>query len=81
MDEKRIVKVRDSISVMSEVEKSIQPIVNTCLDEIKKASETIDHGEVTTPNLILYHFVCCLSTWLTDYLMVRSTVVGFTASC
>ena len=46
MDEKRIVKVQSSIKVMSEVEKGIQPIVNTCLGEICKASEKIDHGEV-----------------------------------
>ena len=46
MDENRIVKIQESIKSMSDQEKSIQPIVNTCLEGIATASSKIDHGEV-----------------------------------
>ncbi|XP_067944722.1 cdc42-interacting protein 4 homolog isoform X2 [Watersipora subatra] len=45
MDEGRIMKLQQSVKNMSNEEKRIQPIVNTCLDGISAASEKIDHGE------------------------------------
>ncbi|KAF6019093.1 hypothetical protein EB796_022590 [Bugula neritina] len=45
LDEKRIIKIRESIKQMSDVERGIQPIINTCLDLISQSSEKVDHGE------------------------------------
>jgi len=47
LDEKRIIKIRESIKQMSDVERGIQPIINTCLDLISQSSEKVDHGEVS----------------------------------
>ena len=47
MDEKRIQKIQSSIKQMSDIEKSIQPIINTCLEGVLQASQKIDHQEVS----------------------------------
>ena len=46
MDENRIQRIQNSLKKMSDEEKGIQPIVNTCLEGISTASSKIDHGEV-----------------------------------
>ena len=47
MDERRIQKIQSSIKQMSDIEKSIQPIINTCLEGVLQASQKIDHQEVS----------------------------------
>ncbi|CAH1786841.1 unnamed protein product [Owenia fusiformis] len=45
MDEKRITQQSDFIKRSAEVERSVIPIINTCLDGIVKASESINSQE------------------------------------
>lgn len=47
LDEKRIQKIQSSMKQMSDIEKSIQPIINTCLEGVTQASQKIDHSEVS----------------------------------
>lgn len=56
MDENRVIKVQQSIKKMSDEEKNIQPIVNTCLEGVAAASQKIDHGEVGKRNAVLSGF-------------------------
>ena len=48
LDEKRISKIQSSIKQQSDIEKSIQPIINTCLEGMTQASQKIDHTEVSS---------------------------------
>ncbi|ESP04508.1 hypothetical protein LOTGIDRAFT_136131, partial [Lottia gigantea] len=42
MDEKRINKIRDFINQCAETEASVIPIINTCIDGMKKAASSVD---------------------------------------
>ncbi|XP_054705051.1 formin-binding protein 1 isoform X21 [Grus americana] len=43
MEERRIVKIGESMKTFAEVDRQVIPIIGKCLDEITKAAESIDH--------------------------------------
>ncbi|XP_078282322.1 formin-binding protein 1 isoform X9 [Rhinoraja longicauda] len=47
LDERRIVKIGDSMKTFSEVDRKVIPIIGKCLDEITKAAESIDEKQDT----------------------------------
>ncbi|XP_032904974.1 formin-binding protein 1 isoform X7 [Amblyraja radiata] len=47
LDEKRIVRIGDSMKTFSEVDRKVIPIIGKCLDEITKAAESIDEKQDT----------------------------------
>ncbi len=47
MDERRINKVRDYIKQTAEIERSVIPIINTCIDGMLKGAETVNAKEVS----------------------------------
>lgn len=53
LDERRIVRIGDSMKTFSEVDRKVIPIIGKCLDEITKAADSIDvkqvsHGTMNT---------------------------------
>ena len=49
IDEKRIVNLKYFIKASVEVEQSVFPIVNKCLDGIVQAADSIDESKVGAP--------------------------------
>ncbi|XP_069742451.1 formin-binding protein 1 isoform X15 [Narcine bancroftii] len=47
LDERRIVRIGDSMKTFSEVDRKVIPIIGKCLDEITKAAESIDEKHDT----------------------------------
>ncbi|XP_072421806.1 formin-binding protein 1 isoform X12 [Chiloscyllium punctatum] len=47
LDERRIVKIGESMKTFSEVDRQVIPIIGKCLDEITKAAESIDEKHDT----------------------------------
>jgi len=47
MDERRIQVIQENIKKMADIEKGIQPIINTCLEGVLQAADKIDHAEVS----------------------------------
>lgn len=47
LDERRIVRIGDSMKTFSEVDRKVIPIIGKCLDEITKAAESIDEKQDT----------------------------------
>ncbi|KAM8996048.1 formin-binding protein 1 isoform 11-T11 [Guaruba guarouba] len=43
MEERRIVRIGESMKTFAEVDRQVIPIIGKCLDEITKAAESIDH--------------------------------------
>ncbi|KAM6192960.1 formin-binding protein 1 isoform 3-T3 [Sarcoramphus papa] len=43
MEERRIVRIGESMKTFAEVDRKVIPIIGKCLDEITKAAESIDH--------------------------------------
>ncbi|NXY58579.1 FNBP1 protein, partial [Callaeas wilsoni] len=43
MEERRIVRVGESMKTFAEVDRQVIPIIGKCLDEITKAAESVDH--------------------------------------
>ena len=47
MEERRIVRIGESMKTFAEVDRQVIPIIGKCLDEITKAAESIDHKNVS----------------------------------
>ncbi|XP_038012219.1 formin-binding protein 1 isoform X20 [Motacilla alba alba] len=43
MEERRIVRIGESMKTFAEVDRQVIPIIGKCLDEITKAAESVDH--------------------------------------
>ena len=46
MDEKRVSKVQKFIESSADIERSVMPIMNTCIDGMVAAAQTIDCKQV-----------------------------------
>lgn len=47
MEERRIVRIGESMKTFADVDRQVIPIIGKCLDEITKAAESIDHKNVS----------------------------------
>lgn len=47
MEERRIVRIGESMKTYAEVDRQVIPIIGKCLDEIVKAAESIDQKNVS----------------------------------
>lgn len=47
MEERRIVRIGESMKTFAEVDRQVIPIIGKCLDEITKAAESVDHKSVS----------------------------------
>ena len=46
MDERRILKIQESVFQCAEIEKNVIPIINTCIEGIAKAAGNINPSQV-----------------------------------
>lgn len=53
MEERRIVRIGESMKTFAEVDRQVIPIIGKCLDEITKAAESVDHKNVSVALLVL----------------------------
>lgn len=47
MEEKRIVRIGESMKTFAEVDRQVIPIIGKCLDEITRAAESINQKNVS----------------------------------
>ena len=47
MEERRILRIGESMKTYAEVDRQVIPIIGKCLDEIVKAAESIDQKNVS----------------------------------
>ena len=78
MEDKRIHKVQECILQCAEIEKNVIPIINTCIEGMAKAADSINSAQVrktlyegvVVQTLIKFHEnetgVCLLGTFYTD---------------
>lgn len=52
MEENRINKIKSMVRQVADIERSVIPIINTCIDGMVKASDGISAEEVTLPNIL-----------------------------
>lgn len=50
MEENRINKIKSMVRQVADIERSVIPIINTCIDGMVKASDGISAEEVTLPH-------------------------------
>lgn len=53
MEENRINKIKSMVRQVADIERSVIPIINTCIDGMVKASDGISAEEVTLPNILI----------------------------
>lgn len=53
MEERRIVRIGESMKTFAEVDRQVIPIIGKCLDEITKAAESVDHKNVSVALLVV----------------------------
>lgn len=53
MEENRINKIKSMVRQIADIERSVIPIINTCIDGMVKASDGISAEEVTLPHTLL----------------------------
>lgn len=53
MEERRIVRIGESMKTFADVDRQVIPIIGKCLDEITKAAESVDHKNVSATLLVL----------------------------
>jgi hypothetical protein len=46
MDERRITRIQDFIKTSADIETSVIPIINTCIEGMVRASESVSPSEV-----------------------------------
>lgn len=65
MEERRIVRIGESMKTYAEVDRQVIPIIGKCLDGIVKAAESIDQKNVSvvvTGPLLGHHLAPCPSS-------------------
>lgn len=72
MEERRIVRIGESMKTFAEVDRQVIPIIGKCLDEITKAAESVDHKNVSVA-LVLVTFSIGLKFMDTEILGPGST--------
>lgn len=60
MEENRINKIKSMVRQVADIERSVIPIINTCIDGMVKASDRISAEEVTLPNILTNIEDCCM---------------------
>jgi len=71
MEERRIVRIGESMKTFAEVDRQVIPIIGKCLDEITKAAESIDHKNVS---VVL--FGLSIVTFSIDHLYMETSILS-----
>lgn len=69
MEENRINKIKSMVRQVADIERSVIPIINTCIDGMVKASDGISAEEVTLPNILTNIEDCCMDNTETFVLL------------
>lgn len=76
MEERRIVRIGESMKTFADVDRQVIPIIGKCLDEITKAAESIDHKNVS---VILLGLLIAVSS--TDHFVYGDSNPGSKPQC
>lgn len=69
MEENRINKIKSMVRQVADIERSVIPIINTCIDGMVKASDGISAEEVTLQNILTNIEDCCMDNTETFVLL------------
>lgn len=70
MEERRIVRIGESMKTFADVDRQVIPIIGKCLDEITKAAESVDHKNVSVTLLVLLTVIFELMASCTEIAML-----------
>lgn len=76
MEERRIVRIGESMKTFADVDRQVIPIIGKCLDEITKAAESVDHKNVSVILLVLLTVI-----FRTDGFVCRDCNAGSKLQC